>query len=325
MRASRLLSILMLIQMRGRIAAPALARELEVSVRTIYRDIDALSAAGVPIYAETGRNGGVCLHEGWRTKITGLTAAESAALPLAGLPGAAKELGLSAEAAQAQLKLIASLPADASAAAGRIAERFFVDPLPWYHRAETLDWLPELAAAVWGDRRISIGYEAWSGEVTRELSPLGLVHKGGVWYLVAVADRGEPRTYRVGNILRLAVLEAPASRPAKFDLSQFWATWAAAFEERLIAGRATLRLSPEGRQILRAVNPAMAQAVEASARAIAPEGWVEAEAPVETADYSARQLLRLGTEVEVLAPKELRAAVQKEAQAVLLKYSVDKK
>ena len=167
MRASRLLSILIMLQMRGRLSAEALAREFEVSIRTIYRDIDQLSAAGVPVYAERGRAGGFELHDGYRTRLTGLTHSEAEVLLLAGAGGAAADLGLGAEAAAAQLKLLASLPPESGASAQRVAARFHLDAMPWYARVEPPGILPALAAAVWQDQRVRISYDSWKASVTR--------------------------------------------------------------------------------------------------------------------------------------------------------------
>lgn len=320
MKASRLLAILLILQSRGRCSAQALADEFEVSVRTIYRDIDALSAAGVPIYAEAGRNGGIALHEGYRTRLTGLTPAEAAALPLVGLAGAARDLGVSADAANAQLKVLASLPPASGDLAQRMAQRFFLDPIPWYHRPEQLGCLPELASAIWRDKQISIAYESWKGGVTRRLDPLGLAQKGGVWYMIA-ASRGTPRTYRVSNIQRLETLDAPVQRPKRFDLPRYWADWAEEFEARLLSGRAVVRISDEGQRILRAVMPRAAEFVAQTQRPCRKKGWVEAQMPIEAPDYSARQVLRLGSEIEVLSPDALRAAIRREAQAVVDAYS----
>lgn len=319
MRASRLLSILMLLQLRGRVAAATLARELEVSVRTIYRDIEALAISGVPVYAETGRHGGVVLAEGYRTRLTGLTRGEAESLAFAGLVGAAKDVGLGNEAAAAQLKVLASLPAEAGASARHVAECFHLDPLPWYHRAETLECLPELAGAVWRERRIRIEYESWKGGVERLLEPLGLVLKGGRWYLVAV-ERGKPRTYRVSNLRRLDVLDQTFERPTLFDLASYWPNSCAEFEARLMRETATVRLSREGLRLLRETYPAVAEHAEKTARSLAAEGWIEAEIPIETPEYSARQLLRLGAEIEVLAPPELRDAMRRAAEAVVALY-----
>ena len=334
MRSSRLLSILLRLQLRGRITALELAREFEVAVRTIYRDLDALSAAGVPVHAERGRGGGIVLAAGWRTALTGLTDAEARSVPLAGLHSAARDLGLAGEAADVQLKLLASLPPDAAADAGRIAERFHVDPLPWYHRPQALPLLPALATALWQGRQVRVRYASWAGEAERTLSPLGLVLKGGLWYLVArPPGRGQqasaPRTYRASGIQSLRVLATPVRRPPGFVLAVHWPQSVADFEARLMAGRATVRLSPEGLSILRAVQPAAAEWAERTQRpvrgAAARAGWIEAELPTEPDPYAARQLLRLGTEVEVLAPAALRAAVAREAAAVARRHRPDHK
>ncbi len=319
MRASRLLGMMFMLQLRGRLSAQTLAREFEVSVRTIYRDVDALSAAGVPIYAETGRNGGIALHVGFRARLTGLTASEAAALPIAGLAHVARDLGVSADAASAQFKMLASLPPDAGATAAGIAARFHIDPIPWFHRTEDVDGLPALAMAVWGGKRIEVAYDSWAGAVRRTLDPLGLVQKGGLWYLVA-AWRKKPRTYRVTNFRELKVLAAPARRPARFDLAAFWQASAERFEAGLLAQRARVRISQEGERILRAVMPVGAEMVARTRKPCAQEGWSEAELPFETPDYSARQLLRLGCEVVVLAPEALRTAVIAEAHAVQALY-----
>jgi predicted DNA-binding transcriptional regulator YafY len=328
MRSSRLLSILLRLQLRGRVTAAELAREFEVAVRTVYRDVDALSAAGVPVHAERGRGGGIVLAPGWRTALTGLSGAEARSVPFAGLHSAARDLGLAGEAADVQLKLLASLPPDAAADAGRIAECFHIDPLPWYHRQEVLPLLPSLAAAVWEGRQVRIRYASWRAETERTLSPLGLVLKGGLWYLVARRPgRGAeaaPRTYRASGIQTLRVLTQPARRPAGFVLAAHWPQAVAEFEERLMAGRATVRLSPEGLSILRAVQPAAAEWALRTQRPLtgagARPGWILAELPTEADAYAARQLLRLGTEVEVLAPPALRAAVAREAAAVARRH-----
>ncbi|OYV01911.1 MAG: DNA-binding transcriptional regulator [Burkholderiales bacterium PBB5] len=331
MRSSRLLSMLLRLQLRGRITAAELAREFEVAVRTVYRDLDALSAAGVPVHAARGRGGGIVLAPGWRTQLTGLTRPEARSVPLAGLHSAARDLGLAVEAADVQLKLLASLPPEAAADAGRIAERLHVDPMPWYHRHETLPLLPALAAAVWEGCQVRLHYAGWASESMRTLSPLGLVLKCGLWYLVARPNgRGTaatPRTYRVSAILSLSVLATPARRPPGFVLAAHWPAAVAAFESRLMDGRATVRITPEGLSILRAVQPAAAEWAERTARPLtgakrgkALGNWMQAELPTESGPNAARQLLRLGTEVEVLAPASLRAAVAKEAAAMARRH-----
>lgn len=360
MRSSRLLALLMLLQTRGRVSATVLAREFEVAVRTIYRDVEALSAAGVPIYAERGSQGGIALHEGWRTRLTGLTRGEADALPLLGLAAVARDLGLAEDAMAVQLKLMACLPADAGARVQRMASRVHVDPLPWYHRTESPACLPALAEAVWRERRIQIQYESWSGIRGHALAPLGLVLKGGLWYLVAQLEtqleppdeatssapppsprssrassvssasakpagagssRRPLRSYRVSAIRALTVLNAGFRRPRNFELGPHWAHSVADFEQRLMQDSACVRISEEGCRILRAVSPLAAEQVDASRQPCGREGWMQAQLPIETPEYSARQLLRLGAEVEVLAPPALRDALHREAGAILALYA----
>lgn len=319
MRASRLLSILILLQMRGRLSAEALAEEFEVSVRTIYRDVDQLSAAGVPIYAERGRTGGFQLMDGYRTKLTGFTPQEADALLLSGAGAAAQDLGLGADLAAAQLKLLASLPPQSGASAERVSARFHLDPVNWYTRADSSNVLKPLAAAVWNERRIRVRYESWKDVVERTLDPLGLVLKGGVWYLVANVT-GAPRTYRVSNILEMQTLGSAFKRPRRFNLARYWSKWSEDFEARLLTGHAVIDVSPTGRRLLRDTNAAAHQALMTAHRPCKPLGWVRARVPIESIDLAKRQLLRLGVEVKVVGPPELRAAVAEEAEAVAALY-----
>lgn len=181
MRASRLLSLLLLLQTRGRMTAQALADELEVSVRTIYRDVDSLHAAGVPLYGDPGWDGGYQLLDGYRTQLTGLTTDEAESLFLAGLPGPAAELGLGAVVTAAQLKLMAALPAELRDRAGRIRERFHLDAPGWYRESDRTPHLAAVADAVWNQHRLRVRYRRWSvpREVLRTLEPYGVVLKGG--------------------------------------------------------------------------------------------------------------------------------------------------
>jgi predicted DNA-binding transcriptional regulator YafY len=320
MRASRLLSILMMLQTRGRLSAEALAREFEVSVRTIYRDVDELSAAGAPIYAERGRNGGFALLDGWRTRLTGLTDAEAETLFLGGLAGPAAQLGVREALVTAQLKLLAALPPDRQAAAERIAARFHLDPAGWFQTVEQSDRLPVIAAAVWECRRISVRYRSWTGEADRTLEPLGIVLKAGVWYLVARSPRREPHTYRVANILTLETTEDVFERPKGFDLSAFWRDAAARFEREVFTGTARLRLTREGLRRLRFLGAAYAALAE-SVRPPPEDARVELEIPIESVEHAARDVLRLGPEAEILAPAELRAALAGAARRMAALYA----
>ena len=221
MKASRLLSILMLLQARGRMTANALAQTMEVSPRTILRDIDQLSAAGVPLWGERGRQGGFQLRAGWSTQLTGMTEPEATALLLAGLPGPATELGLGAAAASARLKMLASLPSAWREQADRVGECLHIDPLDWYRAQDKPRFLREVADAVWHAHRLTVNYESWRGTAKRELEPLGLVLKAGTWYLLArTVGKDAARTYRLASILDLKTSGRIFKRPRGFDLAR---------------------------------------------------------------------------------------------------------
>jgi predicted DNA-binding transcriptional regulator YafY len=318
MRASRLLSILMTLQTRGQTSAEVLAEEFEVSVRTIYRDIDNLSAAGVPVYAERGRSGGFRLMDGYRTKLTGLNQPEAEALFLASLPGPAADLGLREATAAARLKLLAALPEPARAAADAIGQRFHLDPAPWYRDTEPGPLLKTIAEALWTDRRLAVRYESWAGMVSRDLGPLGVVLKGGVWYLVAEAG-GKPLTYRISNILDAQVGEAAAVRPPGFDLAAYWRQWAKAFEASMLTDEAVLLVTEGGLQRLGRLNAAVARAVQASAQP-QPDGRFRVVIPIEGPQNAARDLLSLAAECEVLAPESLRTAIARHAAELAAVY-----
>lgn len=320
MRASRLLSILMLLQTRGRLSAQALAGELEVSVRTVYRDVDHLSASGVPIWAENGRLGGFELEPGWRTQLTGLTVPEARAVFLAGLPGPAAELGLGEAMASAQLKLMAALPDDWRSDADQVASRFHLDPADWYHQAAPAPHLRDVASAVWNRQRIRMRYESWERVGERIVEPLGLVLKSGVWYMVARSARAgaEARIHRVAAIHWLELLGEAFTPPPRFDLPAWWAESTARFEADLYHGTARLRVTEAGLNRLCKFNSRVAVAALANAEPCEREDWIETEVPIESVDHAAREMLRLGDQGEVLAPPELRvqlAAALRQAAA----------
>jgi predicted DNA-binding transcriptional regulator YafY len=321
MRASRLLSILMLLQARGRMTAPALAAEVEVSIRTVYRDIDQLSAAGVPVYAERGREGGFALLDGWRTRLTGLTASEAQALFMAGLPGPAAELGLGDVMRAAQRKLLAALPPGWQADANRVSARFHLDPLGWFRSAAPADHLPAIAEAVWTERRIEVRYESWNGISDRALDPLGLVLKSGIWYLVASHD-GKMRTFRLSSILSLTVLETHFARPPAFDLARYWSDATQTFETGIYRDAAILRVSPKGLGLLHGLAPAVADAARRTAETPDKDGWTRVTIPIESIDHAAHDLLNLRAEAEVLAPPALRQRLVQTARQFAALYKV---
>jgi len=317
--ASRLLSILMLLQSRGRMSAFALARSLEVSVRTVYRDVDSLSAAGVPVYGDRGRSGGYQLREGWRTQLTGLTTGEARALLMTGLPGPAKALGLGEAAASAHLKLLAALPADWRSDAERVGARFHLDPVDWFRGTAPADHLRVVAEGVWGERRLRMRYESWTAVSERIVDPLGLVLKGGAWYLVA-RHRREPRTYRVAAIERAEVLDERFARPPKFDLAAFWSESTRRFEQGVYRDFATLRVSALGMNRLRGFSPIVAQAVDRTAGRLDRHGWRQVTVPIESVEHAAREMLRLGDEAVVLEPAALRDALRDTTARMLAAY-----
>jgi len=321
MRASRLLSILMLLQSRGRLSAQTLAEELEVSVRTVYRDVDELSASGVPVWADRGRLGGFQLQPGWRTRVDGLTAPEAQAMFLGGLPGPAAELGLGEAMASAQLKLLAALPDGWREDARRVSTRFHVDPIDWYRGPAATDHLPAIAQAVWGERRLAVRYESWNGVSQRRLDPLGLALKAGVWYVVAASGSQAPRTYRLSNILELAVIDERFVRPEAFDLAAYWAASTRRFEAGLYRDQAVLRVTARGMKQLRALGQAIADAAEQSARADAVPGWQRVTVPIESVEHAVGQLLRLGPDAQVLKPVALRQRLTDTIAAMAALYA----
>jgi predicted DNA-binding transcriptional regulator YafY len=304
------LSILLLLQARGRLTAAQLAVELEVSVRTVYRDVEALQAAGVPLYAEAGHSGGYRLLDGWRTRLTGLTGPEAQALFLAGLPGPAAELGLGAILASVSLKLHAALPAELADRADQMRHRFHLDAPGWYSDGDPSPYLARIAAAVWEQHRVRVRYRSWRGESERVLEPYGLVLKGGRWYVVARTAGGRragPVAYRVNQILDLTATAEGFPRPDGFDLPGWWQGYVRDFRDRLHRDEAVLRLSPRGRERLREIgSDVVVRAADDTAGEPDAHGWVTARVPIESLTHAHGDPLRLGAEVEVLSPATLR-------------------
>ncbi|MER5935391.1 YafY family protein [Streptomyces sp. NPDC002054] len=329
MKSSRLLSMLLLLQTRGRMTAAELAAELEVSVRTVYRDAEALSAAGVPVYGDAGHSGGYQLLDGYRTRLTGLSTGEAEALFLSGMPGPAAELGLGRALSAAQLKLRAALPPELRAQADRMRLRFHLDAPGWYADQEEVPLLPRVADAVWRSRVIEIRYRRWQEprEVDRRLRPYGLVLKAGCWYLVAAPERPGaatpgaatpgPFTFRVDQILALSEPGEGFELPEEFDLAAHWRAAQQDFHARLHRGEALVRVSPRGAGLL---SGAQARAM-AAADAPEPDGWTRVALPVESAEHAESLFLSLGGEVEVLGPPELRDRMRATVRALAARYS----
>lgn len=322
MRAGRLISILMLLQLRVRLTADALADELEVSVRTIYRDIEALSAAGVPIYGDRGPGGGFQLLDGYRTRLTGLAAPEAEAVFMIGVPEAAEALGLGPAAAEAGRKLLASLPPPLSEGAGRLGARFHFDPAEWYRQVEPPPHLPALARAVLDARAVTMTYESWTSVKERRVEPLGLVLKASSWYLVARRD-GVARIYKAAHVRALTVHDDTFLRPDRFDLPAFWADAIARFEADLRPARATVRASSLG---LARLSRAGAYAADAVRAAGAPDahGWSVVSLPIEHVEDAAHVILGAGGEVVVVEPPALAARVHALASSIVRRHAEEK-
>ncbi|MFF3277138.1 helix-turn-helix transcriptional regulator [Streptomyces chrestomyceticus] len=310
MRAARLIRMVLLLQSRPSMTGAELARELEVSERTVARDVLSLSEAGVPVYADRGRAGGYRLIGGYRTRLTGLGRSEAEALFLSGVPAALRDMGLADAASAARLKVSAALLPELRDAADGAAQRFHLDAPAWYREPATPELLPAVADAVWDDRRIATRYRRKDTEVERELEPYGLVLKAGVWYLAARAGTepgADMRVYRVDRFTSVTPLDDRFTRGPDFDLPAFWAERAAQFARSILRDAVVVRLTPDGARHLRHVTD-RAGAEEALAAAGEPDeqGRITVTLPVESLDVAYSQLLGLGPEAEVLAPPELR-------------------
>ncbi|MFB4273906.1 helix-turn-helix transcriptional regulator [Nonomuraea sp. MTCD27] len=312
MRASRLMSLVLLLQGRGGMTAAELAKELEVSERTVHRDVLALSEAGVPVYADRGRGGGYRLVDGYRTRLTGLDRAEAEALFLSGVPAALREMGLQEVAATARLKAAAALSPALQDAPSTAAQRFHLDAPGWFAGGDPPPAaLAPLARAVWSDRRVSAVYKGNA----RTLEPYGLVLKAGVWYLAARLGT-RFLIFRLHRFGEISVLDEPFVRDADFDLAAFWAGQSAEFSRSLLREVITLRLSERGLRMLRHIaDPA---ALDDALASLGPDGTVRLA--VESVPVAYSQVLRFGPEAEVLDPPELRAMVAEAAARMARLY-----
>ncbi|MEU5741800.1 WYL domain-containing protein [Streptomyces tendae] len=319
MRAARLIKMVLLLQSRPTMTAAELARELEVSERTVTRDAQALSEAGVPVYAERGRAGGYRLVGGYRTRLTGLARGEAEALFLSGVPGALREMGLEDAASAARLKVSAALLPSLRDASRTAAQRFHLDAPNWFREPETPELLPAMADAVWDDRRVAARYRRGTDEVVRELEPYGLVLKAGVWYVCArvagAAGDGPFRVYRIDRFTAVEAGEERFTRDDDFDLPAFWAERAEQFARSILRAEVVVRLSERGvRALPYAVDALAAREALAAAGAPDAEGRLTVTLPVESEDVAHTQLRALGPEVEVLAPAALRVRFARDAR-----------
>ncbi|MFE3944796.1 helix-turn-helix transcriptional regulator [Streptomyces sp. NPDC059118] len=326
MKSDRLLSILLLLQTRGLVPATELAERLEVSVRTIYRDIEALSASGVPVYAERGRHGGIALLPGFRTDVTGLTADEARALFVLAAEGTHAALGLDAAFGSALRKVMAALPEPHRPAAELTSRRILVDPVRWMSGPRPAVDVAELHEAVLADRRLRLSYRhsGTSDPRTCTVDPYGLVVKAGVWYLVADRD-GVPRLFRADRVRRAGLLDAPVVRRSGVELADLWDELRRQVEERPGRVRLQVRVRRSRLDLFLRLNAAWLtgeprpEGEAGKAERAAGGEWLRAELAVDSVEH-ARSLLSFGPNVEVLSPPEARDVLVRHAAAVVALY-----
>lgn len=319
MRADRLLSLLMLLQARGRVTAGDLATELEVSVRTIYRDLTALSSAGVPVYAERGPGGGVELVEEYRTTLTGLTPEEARALFMMSIPAPLMQLGFGQELKAAMRKLSAALPESKRREEAQARQRIHLDSSWWFQSEDAVPCLPAIQQAVWNDRWLRMKYRSnFGAEVEQVVAPYGLVAKANLWHLV-YAREGSIRVVRVSQAVAAEVLPEIFIRPGGFNLAAFWEEWCAEYETDRTTYLVRVRIFPG---LLPHLPGDFGDRADLQARASPPdaEGWVALDLPFESLAAARTRLLGLGRAVEVLEPAPLRKSIIDFAEQVVRLY-----
>lgn len=325
MKADRLLSILLLLQTRGQVSGTELAERLEVSVRTIYRDIEALSAAGVPVYTERGRHGGISLLPGYRTDVTGLTADEARALFVLSARGAHSDLGLDGALGSALRKVMAALPAPHRPGAERVSERILVDPARWLHSAVATAGpdLGELQYAVFADRRLRLRYRHSGAPTAAEytVDPYGLVSKAGVWYLVADLH-GEPRLFRADRVAAAEATDTPVRRRPGRMLGEVWAVLRDQVERLPVEVPVRVRVRRGRLDLFVRIHAARLTAPPPESGAGPAEDWVELEMGFQ-AVQAVRALLAFGADAEVLAPPAARRELARAAADTVRLYQDD--
>jgi len=319
MRADRLLSIMLILQAQGKTTTHALAEKLEVSRRTILRDIDALSIAGVPVHADAGHGGGVYLDEHYRISLTGLNEAEVRALFVASQPGPLKDVGLGQAGEDILLKLFAALPSLHRQEAERMQQRILLDPASWWHQSETPPHLETLKAAVFDDCCVQVRYERSDGQVVeRMLEPYSLVAKASVWYVIALRD-GELRTYRASRFMSVNRLNKHFERDETFDLVKYWHTTVNEFIANMPSFAFTLRLASTRIRLLRlyAEGAYSIRDISPDETMLTVDVWLSSE------EEAKMLVLGLGTDAEIISPDALRDAVLLQARQMVAHLSGD--
>ena len=321
MRADRLLSLLMLLQARGRMTAQKLAKELEVSERTIYRDIDALCAAGVPVYAERGLGGGYALLDSYRTNLTGLTPDEVRALFMLSIPIPLAQLGVDQELKAALLKLSAALPAARRHDEKRARRRIYLDSTWWFQPQEPVPHLQTIQRAVWQDRKIYLTFRrSFETQVERLVEPYGLVAKTNVWYVVWARD-GHIRADRVSSVLDARISDESFERFPDFDLAAYWQRWCTEFEQNRPFYPVTVRVAPNFVPILRRFFNDRVHATTEQTTLPDDEGGIIVTLSFETLEEARDRILGFGRAVQVLEPEALRKSVLDFATQIVALYT----
>ena len=319
MRADRLISLLMLLQTKGLMTAQELAERLEVSPRTIYRDLDALSAAGVPVYAERGPQGGCMLLESYRTNLTGLKEDEVRALFMFTVPGLLADLGVHKASEAAMLKLTAALPIPFQQDVAQLRNRIHLDAAPWFQPEEPVPHLPLIQEAVWQQRRVRLVYRRGDGLwIKRLVSPYGLVAKTSIWYVV-VGIQERHWVYRVSRIMEAEMTEVQFQRPPAFNLADYWTQWCRRFERSQDKFAVTLRVSPTGVPgLVQAFGDGLYQVLEA---AVEENGRLSFSLTFASEEAACQRLLGLGTAVEIIEPASLRQKILEISRDLIVLYT----
>ncbi len=313
MRADRLLAILLLLQGRGKMTAQALAQELEVSRRTILRDLDALSIAGIPVYASGGHGGGIALDERYRTSLTGFDIAELRALFASGNTLLLDEIGLGDAAERSQLKLYAALSAQQKTLVEQIRQRIYIDPTWWWHNDHPQQLWTDLQQAVFGNHRIKAIYENYKGEIVeRSLEPYSLVAKGSSWYLIGRRDN-EFRIYRISRFHQVKILDSSFQRVNDFNLPEFWKIHISEFTEAVSHYKCIIRIQSDQMNFIQRLLPGRFQALNQRDE----RGWITLQVSLESLDLAKMLVFNLGKQVEVIEPLELLDAVHAAAREIL--------
>ncbi|WP_152656589.1 YafY family protein [Oceanobacillus sp. CFH 90083] len=322
MRGDRLISILLMLQSHGQMTAKELAEKLEVSERTIYRDMEALSGAGIPVFADRGKNGGWSLVEGYQTDLTGLKEAEIRALFVPGSPQLLEDLGLTRTSEDARNKLIASLPAIFRENAKDVWNRIHIDTSSWRDTKEKIASFEVLKNAIWENYKLDIVYQRADGQTNNYIvQPLGLVAKGSSWYLIAAKENGAIRNYRASRIQSAAPMKETFERPESFDIAQYWKTSKQAFIKALPTYEVWVKVAQE---VLPRLSFANHFVRIIKSNPIDKEGWVPVKLAFDTQEEAKRYILGFANQMKVIEPEDLHFEILRIAEVTVSHYRIKK-